>query len=454
MPCGVGYYSSPGQSVCTICPLGHYCGSNTTTNSSLNAAGGLWSNSADPSGICFNGTYCGLGMTRAPDLLRDPCPPGYYCPTGTPYPVSCPSGTYNPSPGQYQLSGCLLTPGAWFCDLLFTFFNCSNLAGYYTTASSTEFSQLCSPGYYCPAGSSGPDEVPCPARYYRPNFGAASAVDCSLCVAGGYCPSASVIPTVCPRGYYCPTGVSIPEPCVPGTYGNSSGLKRVEDCKPCDPGTYCDGTGLTAPRGLCSSGFYCITGSNTSTPNGYGNVSLPSAMGSICPPGYYCPKGSAAPIACPPGTFNSITGATAIAFCVGCTPGYYCEGSGNFKVTGPCSPGYYCNGSAVLPTQYQSLPGYYSGIQAIQMSPCQVGTYNELFAQTNCTICPEGYFCPNQTMTSFVVCPPGNYCPLGSSVTIGCPIGTFSPNVGNKVQSDCSSCSPGLYCSSSGEFNV
>lgn len=323
------------------------------------------------------------------------------------------------------------------------------IAGFFTTAASTSFTQLCSPGYYCPAGSSGPDEVPCPARYYRPDYGGASVGDCSLCVAGGYCPSASIIPVVCPSGYYCPTGISIPEPCLSGTYGNSTGLKRVEDCKPCDPGTFCDGTGLTSPRGLCSAGFYCLSGSNTSTPNGYG---LPSMVGGICPSGSYCQQGSATPTACPPGTYNSISGAKGISYCVGCTPGFYCEGSGNIKVTGICFAGYFCNGSATIPTQYQALPGYFSQAQAIQMSPCSVGTYNGLFAQSNCTVCPVGFFCPNLSMTSYIVCPAGNYCPLGSSVTVGCPIGTFSSNIGNKALSDCSSCTPGYYCSKSGKL--
>ena len=80
IPCGVGYYSAPGSSNCTVCPRGHYCGSNTTSFVQLTSDGGSWSRAADPSGKCFNGTICALGMNRAPDLLRDACPPGYYCP--------------------------------------------------------------------------------------------------------------------------------------------------------------------------------------------------------------------------------------------------------------------------------------------------------------------------------------------------------------------------------------
>lgn len=189
LSCGVGYFSDIGQSSCSICSLGHYCGSNTTTSASLVTGGGSWGNAADTSGVCFNGTYCSTGMTRAPDLLRDACPEGYYCLAGTTAPQGCPPGTYNPSVGVGALSGCLLTP-----------------SGLYSVGASTTPTGLCQPGYYCPAGSTGPNEVPCPARYYRPEYGGSSLSDCSLCVAGGYCPSASVFPVVCTQGFYCPTG--------------------------------------------------------------------------------------------------------------------------------------------------------------------------------------------------------------------------------------------------------
>ena len=58
----------------------------------------------------FIGTYCGFGMTRAPDLLRDPCPAGFYCSVKTVVPTPCPGGTYSPVTGRSFLSECLWTP--------------------------------------------------------------------------------------------------------------------------------------------------------------------------------------------------------------------------------------------------------------------------------------------------------------------------------------------------------
>lgn len=71
-------------------------------------------------------------MTRPPDLLRDPCSAGFYCPAKTPYPIPCPGGTYSPSTGRFALSDCLITPKVFsipyyyfvivFCILYFVFF--------------------------------------------------------------------------------------------------------------------------------------------------------------------------------------------------------------------------------------------------------------------------------------------------------------------------------------------
>lgn len=230
--CGVGYYSAVGSSICLICPLGKYCGSNTTAESVLVTYGGL-------SGTCPAGTYCGIGMKESPDLLRYSCPQGYYCPVGIKYSIPCPAGRYNSFHGQSTLEeGCTLTPSR-----------------YYSTIASIAPSGLCSPGYYCPIGSSSPHEVPCPSRTYLPDFGGESKDQCSICTAGGYCLEGAANPTVCPKGYYCVSGISAPLPCLPGTYSNQTGLLSSSDCQACDPGKYCDGYALVAPRGYSSSGI-------------------------------------------------------------------------------------------------------------------------------------------------------------------------------------------------------
>lgn len=58
-------YSSSGSDVCSVCEAGHYCGSNETSAVDMITGGG-WGSRSDSAGVCFNGTYCAPGMTRAP----------------------------------------------------------------------------------------------------------------------------------------------------------------------------------------------------------------------------------------------------------------------------------------------------------------------------------------------------------------------------------------------------
>ena len=238
-PCGLGRYSDEMASSCDVCPLGKYCASNTSTAVQLVSGGGFWENSNDLVGICFNGTYCPLGMKTVPNLLSHPCPAGYICPPGTEYPVPCPAGTYSKVSGRFEISDCLPSP-----------------VGHYSINGSHEPTGLCNPGYYCPLGSTSPNQVPCPTRTYLPGYGGESVEQCSLCTAGGYCPNeGNAIPIVCPKGFYCITGLDEPLPCLPGTYGNASGLTSASECNPCDGGMYCDGYALTSPRGYSYEGM-------------------------------------------------------------------------------------------------------------------------------------------------------------------------------------------------------
>ena len=333
--CGIGYFSDVSAIICRVCPLGHYCASKSTTLASL-AGGRNWANSAQLSGGCFSGTYCPLGQSLVPNLVNAACPAGYYCPVATLYPMPCPAGKYSSLTGQDSLSDCVAVP-----------------AGYYSVQASDKITGLCNPGYYCPAESTSPEQVACPARFYRSEKGGRTVSDCSLCISGGYCPEGSSEPSICPRGFYCDDGVSAPAPCAIGTYGNSTGLRQSRECTVCDPGHFCDSPGLLVPTDLCAPGFYCAVNNIVATPrNGYNSTN--NAVGGICLSGHYCPAGSHTSIPCPPGTFNSFTGSTASVACIPCTNGYYCSGFGNSNATGKCMQGFYCDGGASVPNQHEA----------------------------------------------------------------------------------------------------
>lgn len=73
---------------CIPCTPGYYCPS-----------AGL----IEPIGECNAGHYCKLASTEASPVAQSygyRCPVGHYCPQGTPTPIECPKGTYQPSEGR------------------------------------------------------------------------------------------------------------------------------------------------------------------------------------------------------------------------------------------------------------------------------------------------------------------------------------------------------------------
>lgn len=60
------------------------------------------------------------------------------------------------------------------------------------------------------------------------------------------------------------------------------------------PGFYCEFDELANVSGPCMAGYYCSGGTIEPNP-------VNQTYGDICPRGHYCPEGSSAKIACPPG---------------------------------------------------------------------------------------------------------------------------------------------------------
>jgi hypothetical protein len=122
-PCPIGTFSNQtGASNITSCspsPAGSYCG-----------AVGLTS----PSGLCSPGFYCTGGNVASNSVL---CPAGFFCPAGSASPTPCPVGTFSPTAGVMNSSGCYICPPGSFCNL--------------TGASAVSGS--CEPGFVCSGGA-------------------------------------------------------------------------------------------------------------------------------------------------------------------------------------------------------------------------------------------------------------------------------------------------------------
>ena len=140
--------------------------------------------------------------------------------------------------------------------------------------------------------------------------------------------------------------------------------------------------------------------------------------------------------------------------CNPCTPGFYCAGSNNPAPSGPCNAGYYCDGGAQTPTAKIVPQGHFSSSGASAATPCLPGTYQGAQGQASCNPCLEGYYCALHGTITPVKCTAGNYCPTGASTPQPCPLGTFSNTLQLLKDTDCTACSPGFYCDSTGRTTV
>ena len=141
--------------------------------------------------------------------------------------------------------------------------------------------------------------------------------DCTGCQPGWVCKWGSRDPYECPAGKYCPVlgeyQVIYPEyeyKCPKGTYNKLKARVYVYECTQCDEGYYCDEEGIS-------------------------NIDDKE-----CPTGHFCPKGTAEPYQCLPGTYQPQKASTEEDDCLPCPAGFYCPAG----TTNPseCLPGYMC----------------------------------------------------------------------------------------------------------------
>lgn len=238
--------------------------------------------------VCSAGTECLTGTIYPPA-----CPQGYYCLIGSENngaKLACPKGTFGNRTGLTRQSECSYCLEGHYCE----------------TAALTNVTGPCNAGYFCLKGaevSTPPDDSRNPKWF-------------------GECPEG---------GYYCEKGVSQPTPCPPGTFapGVVGRLESESDCTQCTAGSYCELGHQAAVTAPCDAGYFCLEGSHTARPN--------ASYGGICPPGFQCPAGSPWPEPCAPGTYNNASGQES---CQNCPRGFYC--SGNSTTPLECPAGFYC----------------------------------------------------------------------------------------------------------------
>jgi hypothetical protein len=207
---------------------------------------------------------------------------------------------------------------------------------------------------------------------------------------------------------------------------------KLEAITPCTAGFYCPSNG-TAARVACEPGTFCPQGSSS------------AAGGGVCQAGSFCPRGSSAPVPCTAGAFCSESGLSAPSG--NCTGGVYCPiGSSNQTGSGLCPAGLYCPSSS--PAQACTAGYYCSAVGAsaeARDGPCAIGAFcpagSSSATQQPCTAgsfcnatglsaaagpCLAGYWCGAGSNSSTQnECAAGSYCVAGSSAPVLCPAGAY-----------------------------
>ena len=427
LDCRAGYVSSGGASACSPTTAGEYASADGTGPSGSAAGDGDWSLAGDiearsceagyycASGTkteCSEGSYCAAGSSSESALgggyvqdeaglwYQKPCPAGYECPAGA---GSAPSEV---STGSWAKQG--------------------------TSDASTN---ACADGYACPGGSTGPYGEACPLGQYTVD--GSTETGCEACPNGKYCMQATR--NNCPVGFFCDNtdtdDNSLMKRCPAGSYRATEEAENEGECTLCDAGFGCTVPGASATTAACGAGYFCITGSPTTTPQEdmtisgsvcetyvVGSTAPAGCTGAICPPGYYCEKESAEPSLCPAGTFSNELGARTDGSCITCTEGYYCPTSSPRTA---CEAGEYCpegatdacNGAAGCTVEKQTAdPGYFTLEAFPDQVRCEPGTYQADSGQGDCDACDVGAYCDVPGMDAVTTCLEGHDCSAGSVV--------------------------------------
>lgn len=341
--------------------------------------------------------------------------------------------------------------------------------------------QRCPIGQHC----ANTDILPCPNGTICE---AHSSGNFSLCPPGTFQPrQAQVACLKCPVGFFCPD------------FGSTKPVL-------CRAGMVCDTHGLQVPIKSCPSGHYCRKGTKTAnnsdfTANpeyaidketqqatfldtqrawafiqrvapaiGSRRIEHPSLETSCdtrlcvenitvllaerpysCPVGMYCKRGVASQHL-QPKNFSTPQK---------CFQGFFCpRGSSTPEGQGPCPTGHYCptDVDAVVCPAGQFCPG----VGNIRPRDCYPGTYNSIVKQSNCTLCPSGYVCPQWKMLAPVLCPAGFVCiSTGlSSPALLCPpgyicsLGTRTLDPSDIIPFRPKPCPKGTYCLGGVAHNV
>lgn len=311
----------------------------------------------------------------------------------------------------------------------------------------------------------------CPAGQHSP----AGTTACSDCAPGFFTDAPGAYQcTECQNGEYTNgQGQTSCNLCPPGTWLGSAG-GAVGDCIPCNAGSASDENGRTTACDLCPAGFYsdspgetdcaeCPPGTERGTPGASalamctdclpGFISLGAAPScDPCPSGQFTPGGQSICQNCTAGTYSDSPAGS----CEDCPEGTFSteprgEGvgsctscpAGTFQVSAGSTSCTNCTaGTAMNPALSQQT----SDVNCVACTP---GFFEPDSGSTGCSQCDQGSYQNQPGQTSCSLCPEGTYNPSFGSININaclnCPSGTFGGSEGLKDVTECNNCGAGTW---------
>jgi hypothetical protein len=311
-----------------------------------------------------------------------------------------------------------------------------------------------------------------------------SYVNCPLCPAGTFINSVGASAcSPCPAGTYSNAGARECTLCGAGTYTSSVGLST---CTQCAAGTFNTAVGSQYAmemdyNGQCTSNWIFIrTDKGCSAPTSfptyqctkewrflwlcYNNYWMISAdfIGSNY--GWYGPSPANMDslakastnvkycFSCPPGSYNTVPGATTCQLCakgttsdLGKTSCYACKvgtyNTANGQVCAKCAEGNFTasTGSTTCASCGVGMYASTTGLSACSL--CNSGTFGDFTGASVCSGCPKGSFQSSTGQTTCALCNSGQYLSaLGNSACAYCSAGTFTHRTGSTT---CYACPDG-----------
>ncbi|OEH77176.1 cast multi-domain related protein [Cyclospora cayetanensis] len=489
------YQPDTGAASCVVCPDGYYCDEF-----------GLTTPKECPGYYCTEGSWTATplaGMihpdTGEESSVGDVCPPNHYCPQGASKPTACPRGTFYQIGGATSADECFQCSAGFACVSEGVQIPCA--AGYVclegaTTSTPTELrmGNKCPAGSYCPEGSFaekarinpelrlawtvqqanialGRETQLLLGRVFRVMFAIeAPQLDNRTMEAqenfvqkDGSVKLAQPTPLRALQAHIltkpiCPEGSAQPMLCPLGSIPSEE-PDADDTCVPCPAGKYCRGAIIA---GECLAGFFCGLGNWVPNPwmeqvnnepyvppriASQGSMTMLTMenwqeTGEEGYGGIPCPAGHY----CPAGTTKPIA----------CPVGSVRQGlMGRWETDcSICPKGFFCPLLSLVPEPCPA--GHFCPLGSTKPRPCFGGTYNphqEGSGTSSCLLCLAGYLCPgegNGELGPENQCPTGHYCLEGSQQPIPCPPGTYADEQGLKSESGCKPCSAGTYCPSDG----